>query len=85
EARANIVVDINNYRNARTDKLERLAQRMADQVAETKRMVTMEPMPPHERRIIHMVLRKREDVETESKGQGNERRVTILPKRDPIR
>lgn len=85
ESRANIIVDVNNYRNQRTEKLERLAQRMADQVAETNRMVTMEPMPPHERRIIHMVLRKREDVETESKGQGNERRVTILPKRDPIR
>lgn len=80
EARANIIVDVDGYRRNRSEKLEKLAHRMADQAVETKRMVRMEPMPPHERRIIHMVLRNRDDVDTESKGQGSERRVTIVPK-----
>jgi spoIIIJ-associated protein len=80
EARANVIVDVDNYRRSRSEKLEKLANRMADQAVETGRMVKMEPMPPHERRIIHMVLRKRDDVDTESQGQGNTRRVTILPK-----
>lgn len=83
EARANIIIDVNNHRNSRSEKLEKLAHRMADQAVDTNRIVTMEPMPPHERRIIHMVLREREDVETESKGQGDSRRVTIMPKPDP--
>ena len=84
-SRANIMVDVESYRHRRIDRLEQLATRMADQAVETNRTVTMEPMPPHERRIIHMVLRHRDDVETESKGQGDERRVTIIPKRKPIR
>lgn len=80
ESRANVVVDVANYRSRRSSTLEKLAVRMADQAVETNRVVTMEPMPPHERRIIHMVLRKRDDVKTESKGQGDSRRVTIVPK-----
>ncbi len=80
ENRANIIIDVNGYRDSRSDKLEKLAHRMADQAVQTERVVNMEPMPPHERRIIHMVLRGRDDVETESKGQGNGRRVTIVPK-----
>ncbi|MEO0562150.1 MAG: R3H domain-containing nucleic acid-binding protein [Chloroflexota bacterium] len=77
--RANIVVDVDSYRLKRTDKMARLANRMADQAVETGRSVKMEPMPPHERRIIHMTLRKRDDVETESTGEGKKRRVTIIP------
>ncbi len=80
ESRANVVVDVNDNRNSRSDKLEKLAHRMADQAVETGRVVTLEPMPAHERRIVHMVLRRRNDVKTESKGQGDDRRVTIYPK-----
>lgn len=79
ESRANIVIDVNGYRGERSEKLRRLAMRMADQAVETARTVIMEPMPPHERRIIHMVLRQRDDVQTESAGQGDSRRVTIIP------
>jgi spoIIIJ-associated protein len=80
ETRANIIVDVNGYRDSRSDKLEQLAHRMADQAVQSARTVNMEPMPAHERRVVHMVLRKRGDVETESKGHGSERRVTIVPK-----
>ncbi|MFZ4826329.1 MAG: RNA-binding cell elongation regulator Jag/EloR [Phototrophicaceae bacterium] len=76
----NLMVDVEGYRSRRSVTLERLATRMADQAVTTSRVVTMEPMPANERRIIHMTLREREDVSTESAGEGDERRVTIIPK-----
>jgi spoIIIJ-associated protein len=53
---------------------------MADQVRQTKRSVTLEPMPAHERRIIHLTLRDDPDVFTESTGVDEARKVQILPK-----
>ena len=76
----NLMVDVEGYRSRRSVTLERLATRMADQAITTNRVVTMEPMPANERRIIHMTLRQREDVLTESIGEGDERRITIIPK-----
>lgn len=79
EARANVIVDVNDQRTSHADKLIRIAQRMADQVAETGRPFKMEPMPAHERRIVHKALYRRKDVTTQSKGRGDERRVLIIP------
>lgn len=78
--RANIVVDAAGYKARRSKMLHDLAIRMADQAARSQRTVTLEPMPPYERRIIHMALRGREDVQTKSVGEGNSRKVTIIPK-----
>jgi spoIIIJ-associated protein len=78
--RANIVVDAAGYKARRSKMLHDLAIRMADQAARSQRTVTLEPMPPYERRIIHMALRAREDVQTRSVGEGNSRKVTIIPK-----
>ena len=55
--RTNFVVDVNGYRAKRAESLRKLALRMADQVAESGRTVALEPMPPAERRIIHLALR----------------------------
>jgi spoIIIJ-associated protein len=77
ERRANIIVDAGNYKAQRSDRLRGLANRMADQAVRQGRMVTLEPMPPHERRIIHLTLRKRADVTTKSVGEGRTRKVTI--------
>lgn len=79
QRRANIIVDAGGYKAKRSDRLHQLANRMADQAVRQKRMVTLEPMPPHERRIIHLTLRKREDVTTKSVGEGKTRKVTIHP------
>ena len=79
QRRANIIIDADGYKNRRSDKLRQLAERMADQAVKQGRPVTLEPMPPNERRIIHMELRERDDVETESTGEGNARKVTINP------
>lgn len=81
ERRADFVVDVGEYKSRRSDKLYNLAHRMADQAVSRKRTLHLEPMPPHERRIIHMALREREDVETSSVGEGAYRKVTIIPQK----
>lgn len=80
EHRANIIVDVDNYKARRSQMLRGLANRMADQAVQQKRTITLEPMPPHERRIIHLTLRERADVSTRSVGEGDARKVTIVPK-----
>ncbi|MBX3062074.1 MAG: Jag N-terminal domain-containing protein [Anaerolineae bacterium] len=79
--RANIVIDVEGYKARRETMLFRLAKRMADQAIQRGRTVQLEPMPPHERRIIHMALRENPDVTTESIGEGDKRKVTIVPKK----
>lgn len=79
QSRANLIVDVAQYKDQRSDRLEELAHRMADRAIDQNRTVTLEPMPPHERRIIHLALRERDDVTTESTGEGETRKVTITP------
>jgi spoIIIJ-associated protein len=79
QRRANIVVDVEGYKSKRSNRLGNLAKRMADQAVKQGKTVSLEPMPPHERRIIHLTLRKRKDVTTKSVGDGDKRRVTITP------
>ena len=70
-------VDVDWYKKRHYDSLKKLALRLADQVAKRKRPITMEPMPPDERRIIHIALANHPDVKTESTGDGEGRRVVI--------
>ena len=75
-----LVIDVEGYRSRRERQLRQLAHRMADQAIKTGRKQTLEPMPPNERRIIHMELREDEHVTTESFGEEPHRKVTIIPK-----
>ncbi len=79
--RTNFVVDVNGYRAKRAESLRKLALRMADQADQSGRTVTLEPMPPAERRIIHLALREHPNVITQSVGEGDRRKVTIVPKK----
>jgi spoIIIJ-associated protein len=79
--RAHLVVDVEGYKSRRESMLQRLAKRMAEQAVQRGRTVSMEPMPPHERRIIHLTLRDHPDVTTESIGEGEHRKVTVVPRR----
>ena len=76
----NIVVDVEQYKQRRVTQLTQLAQRMAQQVVDSGRSVTLEPMPANERRIIHLALRDHPQVFTESIGEGDRRKVSIMPK-----
>lgn len=79
QRRANIVVDVEGYKARREESLHKLAERMAQKAIQTGRTVTLDPMPPNERRVIHVALRDDARVETESIGTGDNRRVTIIP------
>ncbi|MCL4250209.1 MAG: Jag N-terminal domain-containing protein [Anaerolineae bacterium] len=81
--RVDVIVDVNSYKARRAQALTNLALRMAEDAVEHKRTVTLEPMPPHERRIIHLALRDRTDVSTKSVGEGPGRKVTIVPAEQP--
>ncbi|MBE6673221.1 MAG: protein jag [Ruminococcaceae bacterium] len=72
-----IHVDVENYREKRAETLRALAHRMANKVQKYKRSVTLEPMTPNERRIIHSEIQKIEGVTTHSIGTDSERRVVI--------
>ncbi len=75
-----VVVDVQGYKARRAERLRDLAHRMADQAADTDRAVILQPMPPHERRVVHVALYDDPRVTTESIYEGERRRVTILPK-----
>lgn len=74
----NITVDIENYREKREEALRSLAGRMAAKVLKYKRSVTLEPMLPYERRIIHSEIQGIEGVSTNSIGAENNRKVVIF-------
>jgi spoIIIJ-associated protein len=80
EGRVHLVVDVDGFKARREKSLRRLARRMAEQAISTDRTVVLEPMPPHERRIIHLVLRENPHVTTESVGDRDRRKVTIIPR-----
>jgi len=75
-----IVIDVEGYRARREKQLRQLARRMADQAIESGRTMTLEPMTPAERRIIHLELRDHPRVYTESVGEGEQRKVTVIPR-----
>jgi spoIIIJ-associated protein len=75
-----VVVDVESYRVRRRRSLRQLAQRMAERVAFSRQQVVLEAMPANERRIVHIALRKHPQVITQSIGEGERRRVTIVPK-----
>ena len=77
--RANVTIDIAGHRSSKREGLTRLAERMAQKVIDRNRPVTLEPMNPYERRLVHIALRDNSTVETESIGEGAQRRVRIFP------
>jgi spoIIIJ-associated protein len=80
--RSDFVVDVNGYRVRRAESLRKLAFRTAEQVMQTNRTMILEPMPPAERRIIHLALRDHPKVYTQSVGEGDKRKVMVIPKKE---
>lgn len=77
-----VKVDTENYRQRRRETLENLAKNIAYKVKRTRRPVSLEPMNPYERRIIHSALQNDKYVTTHSEGDEPFRRVVVTPKRD---
>lgn len=77
ESYTRVTIDTENYRAKREDTLIRLANRMANRAVKTGRKVSLEPMNPYERRIIHSALQANEAVDTHSEGEEPNRHVVI--------
>lgn len=75
-----IVVDAESYRKRRKARLEKYADRMAEKAVSERKRVRLDPMNASERRIVHMALRDKSGVATESEGEEPERYVVISPR-----
>lgn len=75
-----VMVDVSGYREERNSKIESIALRKADDARLLGEPVDLKPMKPSDRRIVHMVLQKFDDITTESQGEGLDRYVRIIPK-----
>ena len=72
-------LDIDGYKASKNQTLEELANKTADQAVKIERNIHLDPMSAYERRIIHTTLQEREDVTTESTGEGEKRHVVVKP------
>ena len=81
EGYTRVTLDTENYRAKREDTLIRLANRMANRALRTGRKVSLEPMNPYERRIIHYALQQTDGVDTHSEGEEPNRHVVITQKK----
>lgn len=77
-----VTLDSEGYRAKREEALIRLANRMANRAKKTGRRVSMEPMNPYERRILHSALQNTEGISTHSEGEEPNRHVVITVNRD---
>ena len=76
--RYHILVDINNYKTDRYDKIKGIAYRVANSVQRSHISASLDPMPADERRIVHNFLSDMKNIRTESEGEGKGRRVKII-------
>lgn len=72
-------LDIDGYKASKNQSLEELANKTADQAVKIERNIHLDPMTAYDRRIIHTTLQEREDVTTESTGEGEKRHVVVKP------
>ncbi len=74
-----VMLDVERYRERRESSLRDMATKVAARVVQTNRSVTLEPMPPADRRVVHTTLADYPGVATESTGERDNRKVTVMP------
>lgn len=77
-----VSVNVGDYRERRRESLEAMAQSAIQRVKFSGEPYALPPLPPAERRIIHMLLSEEPEVTTESEGEGRDRRVVVKPKKE---
>jgi spoIIIJ-associated protein len=80
--RANVIIDVEDYKFRRRSKLKSIAEKSASKVEKTGKRISLEPMSPADRRIVHMALVDYKNVKTQSRGEGVNRKVVIIPVED---
>lgn len=78
--RGGVTIDVEHYRHRNEERIVNMATRMADRVRETGNSITLEPMSAAERRLVHMLFAEDAELETNSVGEGENRKVVISPK-----
>ena len=74
-----LVVDAGGFRDKQVERLRTLAQRMSEKALQTKQVVELQPMSPHDRRIVHMAISEIAGLTTRSEGEGEDRHICIVP------
>lgn len=74
-----IVVDVEGYKSRQRQKLESLAKSAASRAASQHRQISLRPMTPYERRIVHITLKDDPRVKTESEDEGADRHIVVIP------
>jgi spoIIIJ-associated protein len=74
-----LVVDSGGFRDKQVERLRSLAQKMSEKALETKQIVELQPMSPHDRRIVHMAISEIPGLTTRSEGEGEDRHICIVP------
>ena len=75
-----VYVDVNDYKVKRTDSLTKMAARLGEKVKRAEKPLTIGPFNSHDRRIIHLAIKENPALETESLGEGEMKRIRIIPK-----
>ena len=79
EGAIRLFLDVDGYKANRNQALVELANKTAEQAVKIERNIHLDPMNAYERRIVHTTLQEREDVTTESTGEGEKRHVVVKP------
>jgi spoIIIJ-associated protein len=79
--RRHVIIDAEGYRARREETLSSMARRLGRQAVDEGKIITFEPMNPQDRRVVHMALANFAGVITKSDGEGDARRVQIIPVR----
>ncbi len=74
-----LVVDAGGFRDKQVERLRGIAQKMAAQALEEKRIVELQPMSAHDRRIVHMAIAEMQGLSSRSEGEGEDRHILLVP------
>src|ERR1043165_4133698 len=74
-----LVVDAGGFRDKQVERLRALAQRMGEKALQTNQIVPLQPMTPHDRRIVHMAIAEMQGLTSRSEGEGEDRHILIVP------
>ena len=74
-----LVVDAGGFRDKQVERLRSLAQRMGEKALQTNQIVPLQPMTPHDRRIVHMAIAEMQGLTSRSEGEGEDRHILVVP------
>lgn len=80
-----VYIDVDGYKGKREETLEKIVMNAVKKAKKTGKPVTLEPMPAYERKMVYTMLKRTRGVKTETKEEGDQKRITIIPSRRPSR